>query len=417
MIEHSSSLTNTITSLYTDEEVYQSLVANRLVTNLSGMNSIPSQDVQNKMIDLLRSTDQTSIVNSTIITLENIGKNTGFYIGIKDWDLLNSVVTSINHYFTDFQVMESTLFPFQSALSIFQYYVKVYQELYKEEDKLGHPIKYMLDNRKRDLLVKSLMFIINVCDPNTFNLCIKLLDLILVLYEDLIFIDMAPELFTQYKGLLPWRRAYFVRSLSNGSAKCKVLAYIISLVASPSNYLKHYSPIDQICNSLKSKPSYASFNTPLVNYSSVTFTSTGRKLSPAALKNPIAATAATTLTSTTTTTNINTTQRTSANAARKERENKSLEEQAFLSVEQASMNFPSDDEPLGPLEMFMILVNQLLQSVLSIKPLTPTEYTKLVKESETFFKMAENNKSKVENDVEFDSNLSIMKYLIESNKP
>ncbi|KAF2077601.1 hypothetical protein CYY_001064 [Polysphondylium violaceum] len=410
MIEQSASLTNTIVSLYTDEEVFQSLIANRMITNLSGMNLIPSVEVQNKMIELLKTTDQTSIVNSTIISLQNLGKNTGFYIGIKDWDLLINVVSSINHYFTDFQILESSIYPFQSALAIFQYLVKAYEDLFQKDD--ISPLQLILDNRKRDLLLQNLMYIINICDPNTFNLCLKLLDMLLVLYEELVLVSMAPEIFTQYKNLSNWRKAYFVRSLSNGSAKCKIIAYIISLVSAPSSLLKYHTPMDQLCNLLRGKPTYSTthHSTP-INYASVTFNSTGRRVSQLN-NNNTATSSSTSTTSTATNTNTNTTMRAAANAKKETNTT-----QSFLSVEQASTNFPTDDEPLGQLELYLILMNQLLQCVLSIKTLTTAEHDRIVKESETFFKMAANNKPKMENQVEYDTNISMMKYLIESNKP
>ncbi|KAM9957916.1 hypothetical protein ACTFIW_012892 [Dictyostelium discoideum] len=95
--EFSVGLSNTISSLFKDDEDYQIVQASELLTYLSNKGFYPPLVIQNIMIDILeseRSNDPAVVYN--IIKVLNSLKDEGYYIELENWDLIISVFISLN---------------------------------------------------------------------------------------------------------------------------------------------------------------------------------------------------------------------------------------------------------------------------------------------------------------------------------
>ncbi|KAN0042248.1 hypothetical protein ACTFIV_004807 [Dictyostelium citrinum] len=253
--EFSVGLSNTISSLFKDDEDYQIFQASELLTYLSNKGFYPPVVIQNIMIEILkseRSKDPAVVYN--IIKVLNSLMDEGYCIESDNWDLVISVFISLNIHFsksnspstsersnkrlkiettTTSSVVTSSRgvntvgdsvakIPFLSSKVLATYFISIYESMNKSID--SHPLHrlFKVGNRAH-ILFSEVMSIINNCDHDTLKEMSKFVTLIYrggKSWED----SILPSISQGFRNIKKcYRRALFCQLMPSGDEKTKLL--------------------------------------------------------------------------------------------------------------------------------------------------------------------------------------------------
>ncbi|KAN0006388.1 hypothetical protein ACTFIU_003096 [Dictyostelium citrinum] len=259
--EFSVGLSNTISSLFKDDEDYQIVQASELLTYLSNKGFYPPVVIQNIMIEILkseRSKDPAVVYN--IIKVLNSLKDEGYSIESDNWDLVISVFISLNIHFSKsnspstsersnkklkIETTTSSLssvvtssrgvntvddsvakIPFLSSKVLATYFISIYESMNKLTASFidSHPLHrlFKVGNRAH-ILFSEVMSIINNCDHDTLKEMSKFVTLIYrggKSWED----SILPSISQGFRNIKKcYRRALFCQLMPSGDEKTKLL--------------------------------------------------------------------------------------------------------------------------------------------------------------------------------------------------
>ncbi|KAM9998474.1 hypothetical protein ACTFIY_008124 [Dictyostelium cf. discoideum] len=264
--EFSIGLSNTILSLFKDDEDYQIVQASDLLTYLSNKGFYPPLVIQNIMIDILeseRSNDPAVVYN--IIKVLNSLKDEGYCIELENWDLIISVFISLNIHlskpnsssspplptgeragkklktessptFSSSVVTSSrgvntvsdsvAKIPFLSSKVLATYFISIYESMNIVTTSFtdNHPLHrlFKVGNRAH-ILFSEVMSIIDNCDHDTLREMSKFVTLIYrggKSWED----SILPSISQGFRNIKRcYRRALFCQLMPFGDEKTKLL--------------------------------------------------------------------------------------------------------------------------------------------------------------------------------------------------
>ncbi|KAK5580274.1 hypothetical protein RB653_000289 [Dictyostelium firmibasis] len=253
--EFSVGLSNTISSLFKDDEDYQIVQASEILTYLSNKGFYPPEVIQNVMVEILkskRSNDPAVVYN--IIKVLNSLKDEDYWIESDNWDLIISVFISLNIHLsesnppsrtnkkqkttiTSSSVVTSSRgvntvsdsvakVPFLSSKVLATYFISMYESM----NRLGsleysnHPLNLLFKvGNRAHILFSEIMSIINNCDHDTLKEMSKFVTLIYrggKSWED----SILPSISQGFRNIKRcYRRALFCQLMPLGGEKTKLL--------------------------------------------------------------------------------------------------------------------------------------------------------------------------------------------------
>ncbi|KAM9993176.1 hypothetical protein ACTFIZ_011136 [Dictyostelium cf. discoideum] len=268
--EFSVGLSNTISSLFKDDEDYQIVQASELLTYLSNKGFYPPLVIQNIMIEILeseRSNDPAVVYN--IIKVLNSLKDEGYFIESDNWDLIISVFISLNIHLSKPNSLSSahtttttttgerankklkteaspTLssslitssrglntvsdsvakIPFLSSKVLATYFISIYESMNKSTSSFidSHQLHRILRvGNRAHILFSEVMSIIDNCDHDTLREMSKFVTLIYrggKSWED----SILPSISQGFRNIKRcYRRALFCQLMPFGDEKTKLL--------------------------------------------------------------------------------------------------------------------------------------------------------------------------------------------------
>ncbi|EGC32016.1 hypothetical protein DICPUDRAFT_92677 [Dictyostelium purpureum] len=235
--EFSVGLTNTISSLLNDDEDFQLVHAQQMLTYLSNKGYYPPETILTTLLETLKSKrGGDEAVTFQIMEVLNVFKDNQYYFGLTD-ELFIKTIVSLRYHLGDKDVgyPKETLFKFLSSKLLLSYFVSSYSTILQNVDP---------NFNLKSALIKEVMSLMQVCDLETFK---ELLEFLLNIYKNSKFatINTLPIICSGFKEISNYnRKLLFCQLLPAGKIKnALVTEFIEDIYPSHIRNKKNNNPL------------------------------------------------------------------------------------------------------------------------------------------------------------------------------